>query len=242
MRVLEEVSLDHGDTTLLGRLAVPGADRAWPCPVVLIFPSALGLGEHALESTREFAAAGYMALGVDMYGGGASGSYADAESTGGKFDALTRNPGLLRARVNAWLDKAKTLPGADPNRIAAVGYCFGGLCVLELARSGADLRAVVSYHGILKTAEPAAPGTIKAHVVAYCGGKDPYAPLADIDGLRDELEAAGASYQITTFGGVEHSFTDPRAVNIERPGIAYDETAHRVSRAGTLGLFEALLK
>jgi dienelactone hydrolase len=239
MTALPEVRLDHAGTGLVGRLATPQGAGAHP--VVLVFPSALGLGDHALESVQALADAGYLGLGVDMYGGGVFSSYTDAGETGDKFAALTAEASLLRARANAWLDHARTLPGADPNRIAAIGYCFGGLCVLELARSGADLKAVVSYHGILRTTSPAAAGTIKAEVVAYCGGKDPYAPLADIDALRGELEAAGARYQITTFGQVAHSFTDPRADSAGREGIAYDATAGRVAWAGTLGLFGALL-
>jgi dienelactone hydrolase len=240
MTDLHEVRLDHAGSELVGRLAAPPVGASRPRPVVLVFPSALGLGDHALECAQALADAGYLGLGIDMYGGGAASSYADAAATGAKFEAITRNPALLRARANAWLDKARTLPGADPDRIAAVGYCFGGLCVLELARNGADLKAVVSYHGILKTGQPAAPGGIKAHVVAYCGGQDPYAPQADIDGLRDELEAAGAHYQITTFGKVQHSFTDPRAVGLDRPGIAFDAMANRISWAGTLALLQHL--
>jgi dienelactone hydrolase len=240
MTDLAAVPLDHAGTRLVGRLSRPTDHEREPLPVVMVFPSALGLGEHALESARAFAEAGYLGLGVDMYGDGAASSYTDADAMGAKFEALTNDPALLRARATAWLDQARTLPGADPRRIAAVGYCFGGLCVLELARSGAELAAVVSYHGILKTGQPAAPGTIRAEVVAYCGSDDPYAPIADIDAFRDELEATGARYQITTFGKVQHSFTDPRADGAGRPGIAYDEGANRISSAGTLALFQQL--
>jgi dienelactone hydrolase len=240
MTDLHPVRFDHAGSELVGRLAAPPVGASGPRPVVLVFPSALGLGEHALDSARRLADAGYLGLGVDMYGDGAASSYTDAAETGTKFEALTKDPALLRERANAWLDHARSLPGADADRIAAVGYCFGGLCVLELARSGADLRAVVSYHGILKTAQPALSDAIRAEVVAYCGGEDPYAPLADIDAFRDEMAACGARYQITTFGQVQHSFTDPRADTAGRPGIAYDETANRISWAGTLALFGRL--
>ena len=91
-------------------------------------------------------------------------------------------------------------PTSTKTRVAAVGFCYGGTTVLELARSGAALRAAVSYHGILTTHRPAEPGTIAGHVVAYCGAGDPYAPLADVDALRDELQRAGVRYQVTTFG------------------------------------------
>lgn len=241
---MQTIALPHDGATLLGQLATPialpgGTGEA--LPLVLVLPSALGLGKHALAAAQRMADHGYLALGADMYGGGLYSGYdADAAATGAHFEALLKSPQLLRDRVVAWLHHARTLPGVDPARIAAIGYCFGGHCVLELARTGADLAAVVSYHGILTTQSPAAPGTIKAEIAAYCGGNDPFAPAETIDGLRRELRAAGARHQITIFGGVEHSFTDPDAARMGRPGISYDALADRVSRAGTLALLETV--
>jgi dienelactone hydrolase len=173
-----------------------------------------------------------------MYGGGA---YHPTDA-GGDFLGLVGSPELMRSRGNRWLEAVKALPQVDPSRVAAIGYCFGGLCVLELARSGADLQAVVAYHGLLTTQIPAAPGRIKAEIAAYCGAKDPYAPLTDIEGLRQELEAAGAHHQITVFGDAEHGFTDPHADRNGRPGISYNALADKVSWAGTLALLEAKLR
>ena len=126
-------------------------------------------------------------------------------------------------------------------RSAARGCCFGGMCVLELARSGADVRAVVSYHGILTTQAPARKGEVKCDVAAYCGAHDPYAPMDTIDGLRRELAEAEARHQIMIFGEAAHSFTDPNAASMGMPGIEYNAIADRVSWAGTLALLEAVL-
>lgn len=234
---MQTITLTHAGANLAGQLAAPEATSGL-LPLVLVFPSALGLGKHALASAQRLAELGYLGMGVDMYGDGLY-SPSGAE-TGVHFETFLKSPQLLRDRVNAWLEHARTLPGVDPARIAAIGYCFGGHCVLELARTGADLAAVVSYHGILTTQSPAAPGTIKAEVAAYCGGKDPFAPAETIDGLRRELEAASARHQVTIFGDVEHSFTDPDAALMGRPGISYDALADRVSWAGTLALLETV--
>lgn len=237
---MQTISFDHAGATLKGQLATPAAGSGLR-PLVLVFPSALGLGTHALTSAQRLADLGYLGLGVDMYGDGLYSGYdSNGAETGGHFEAFLKSPQSLRDRTVAWLDHARTLPGVDPQRIAAIGYCFGGHCVLELARSGADLKAVVSYHGILTTQLPAAHGSIRAHVTAYCGGVDSFAPADTIDGLRRELEAVGAKNQVTVFNDVEHSFTDPDAGKMGRPGIAYDALADRVSWAGTVALLETL--
>lgn len=237
---MQTITFTHAGTTLKGQLAAPAEARG-ARPLVLVFPSALGLGTHALTAAQRLADHGYLGLGVDMYGDGLYSGYdGSAAATGGHFETFVKHPELLRQRALAWLDHARTLPGADAARIAATGYCFGGHCVLELARTGADVKAVISYHGILTTQLPAAPGAIKAHVTAYCGGRDPYAPVETIDGLRRELDAAGARHQITVFNEVEHSFTDPDAGRMGRPGISYDLLADRVSWAGTLALLETV--
>jgi len=237
MMDLRAMDLHHEGADLVGQFALPLS--AGPQPAVLIFPNALGLGPHVRERAAVLADAGYVALAVDMYGDGAL--YSAAEDAGAAFTSLVDNPRLLRARANAWLDALKARPEVDAGRVAAIGYCFGGLCVLELARSGADAKVVVSYHGTLTTSEPAQPGAVKARVAVYTGGKDPYAPLADVDALRDELTAAGAVFDITLFSEAQHSFTDPDAAAIGWPGIAYDEIADRLSWAGTLALLKAVL-
>lgn len=238
---METVDLVHDGVVLKGQLARP-EQAAGPLPVVLVFPSALGLGSHALAAVERLAQVGWLALGVDLYGGGLYADYGeDSGEAGAQFQRYLDTPGAVRARALAWFDHAATLPGADPARIAAIGYCFGGYCVLELARAGAALKAAITYHGLLATAQPAQPGAITGEVAAYCGGNDPYAPPEAIEALRRELAAAGARHQITVFSDAEHAFTDPEAGKMDRLGIAYDLTADRISWAGTLALLETAL-
>jgi len=233
------IACEHDGVALQGEAAVPEGEG--PFPTVLVMHSAYGLGDHVRQSATRLAALGYAAIATDMYG--AAFDHGNPEATGLAFAALHETPDRLRARTVTWFDAAAALPFVDSSRIAAIGYCFGGLCVLELARSGADVKAVVSYHGILTTHRAAAPGTIKGEVVAYCGARDPYAPLADIDALRAELIAAGAHYQITIFGDAAHSFTDPVAAATARlPGIEYNEIADLMSWASTIALLQAVLR
>lgn len=237
---METIDLVHGGVTLKGQLARP-TQASGSTPVVLVFPSALGLGSHALGAVERLATAGWLALGIDLYGGGLYADYGeDAGEAGELFQRFLQEPGAVRSRALAWFDRAAGLPGADPDRIAAIGYCFGGYCVLELARAGAGLKAAVSYHGLLTTALPAVPGAIRGQVTAYCGAADPYAPPEAVEALRAELSAAGARHQITVFSDAEHAFTDPEAGKMGREGIAYDPLADRVSWAGTLALLETV--
>ncbi|MDE8652711.1 dienelactone hydrolase family protein [Novosphingobium album (ex Liu et al. 2023)] len=234
MPEFEAMTIDHAGTRLQGFLAHPeGAARG---PAVLMFPGATGPGATFCATARELAGLGYLAVGVDMYG--ADADIATPQAAGVHFAALLEAPDRLRARVVAWFEAVAARGDVDPARVAAIGYCFGGKCVLELARSGADVKAAVAYHGLLTTHAPARPGAVKAQVAVWSGGRDPYAPVAELDALRAELDAAGASYQATLFSYAQHSFTDPDHDTIGLEGIAYHPLAHRVSWAGTLCLLE----
>jgi len=205
----------------------------------MVMHSALGIAHQVSAVAERLAALGYLAIATDMYGEAVARS--GAVAGGEAFGQLMASPERIRARVLAWFAAIADRPDVDADRIAAIGYCFGGYCVLELARSGADVKAVSSFHGVLKTHAPAQAGTVRAHVATWCGGRDPYAPGEDITALHKELEVAGASFQITTFGKAEHGFTDVDAASLDRPGIAYDAIADRVSWAGTLALLETAL-
>jgi dienelactone hydrolase len=182
---------------------------------------------------------GYVAIATDMYGGGVY--HADRQGAGESLGPLWSNPKLLRSRVVSWLECLKGRPEVDASRVAAIGYCFGGQCVLELARSGADIRAVVSYHGILKTHEPARLGEIKAQVAVYTGALDPYAPLTDVQSFRNEMVSAGARWQLTEFGNAYHAFTDYRLPQEPELGLAFDPVAEAVSWSGTVALLKGAL-
>lgn len=237
MTDLIPVEFEHAGARLTGEAARPAG--AGPFPAVLVMHNALGLGEHVRQTARELAALGYLAVATDMYGKGAMAG--SPQQAGAAYEAVMTDPALLRDRVVAWFDHVSALPDVVPGKVAAIGFCFGGTCVLELARSGAPVRAVVSYHGILKTQAPARPGTVAGEVVAFCGAQDPYAPLADIEALRAELAAAGARHTITIFGEAAHGFTDPGADAMGREGIAYHALSARLSWAGTVELLAACL-
>jgi dienelactone hydrolase len=234
MTGFEDVALDHDGAALVGALARP--EGAGPHPAVLVMHTAHGLGDFVRDRARRLAGHGFVALATDMYGGGRH--FDDASEAGEPFLALQQNPDRLRARVAAWYEALKAVAGVDPARVAAIGFCFGGQCVLELARSGADVKAVVSYHGLLSTAAPAAPGAIAGRVTVYHGAKDPFVPADTVDAFRREMAGAGVRLQFTSFSEAAHGFTDPDIGRMVRAGIAYDEEADRVSWAGTLALLE----
>ncbi len=235
MGEVESVALDHEGTELVGEVYRP-ADGG-PAPAVLVAHSALGIRHVERQAAERLADAGFVAVALDVFGTDYDG---DLERAPEFFMALVSDPETLRARMVAWFERVAALDGVDAARVAAIGYCFGGQCVLELARSGADLVAAVSFHGLLTTHAPAEPGAIGGHVVAWCGADDPYAPPEHVDAFRAEMAAAGAATQVTVFGGVAHAFTDPRAAELARPGIEYDELADRVSWAGTSALLATL--
>ncbi len=238
MQELIPVHLEHAGTMLTGQAALPKGGG--PFPAVLVMHNALGLGGHVREVAGRLAELGYVGVATDMYGGGAPAG--DPVVNGASYDAIMKDPALLRQRVCAWFERVSSMAEVIPDRAAAIGFCFGGTCVLELARSGAAARAVVSYHGILTSSQPMEPGAFSGEVAVFCGAQDPYAPLDHIDGLRAEMEGAGAKYTITTFGEAQHGFTDPAADGLRRPGIAYHAMSDRLSWAATVELLDAVLK
>jgi dienelactone hydrolase len=179
-------------------------------PLLLVMPNWLGVTEHAIKRAEKMAGDKYVAMVVDMYGEGKTCSGPPTSQEWMMAVRADRVEG--RKRVNAALAclvaEAEKRGIGDSNKKAAVGFCFGGGNVLELARSGASLDAVVSLHGDLQTTMPAKPGDIKAAVFVIHGSKDPVAPKADRDALEAELDGAGANWQMLDFGGRLHSFAE----------------------------------
>ena len=233
---LQPVRCEHEGVSLRGFAAVP--EGSGPFPAVLVMHSALGLHHMVQDIVRKLAGLGYIAVATDMYGENAD--LSAPEKAGEHYMALLQAPELLRARTALWFDTVAARPDVDAARIAAIGYCFGGKCVMELARSGRDVKAAVSYHGLLTTHAPARPGDIKGQVAAWCGALDPFGPPEETSAFREEMVAAGASWQITEFGKVAHGFTDPKAEG-GMPGIEYDAVADTTSWAGTLALLGVVL-
>lgn len=236
MAELLPVDCEHHGVALRGMMAVPVGKG--PFPTVLVMHSALGIHHMACDVARKLAGLGYVGIATDMYGIDAD--LSAPEKAGQYYASLMGDGAKLRERTALWFDTAASLAPVDPARIAAIGYCFGGKCVLELARSGRDVKAAVSYHGHLVTHEAARPGQIKGEVVAWCGARDPFGPAEETVAFRAEMEAAGASWQITEWGKVAHGFTDPKAEG-GMPGIEYNAIADKVSWAGTVALLQQVL-
>src|SRR5881628_2750314 len=200
----KEVEYRQGGTVLKGFIAWDDA-AAGKRPGVLVMHEWWGLNNHA----RRLAEAGYVGFALDMYGAGKVTTHpqeAQAFAT-----EATKDPDVVAARFNAALDLLKRDPHVDPARIAAIGYCFGGGVVLNMARSGADLAAVVSFHGSLGTKTPAEPGMVKARVLVLAGGADPFVPPEQVEAFRKEMQAAGARFEGVTYPGAKHGFTNPDA-------------------------------
>ena len=230
---MEEIVCQHDGTALKGFAAIPTGQG--PFPAVLVMHSALGIRHMTTGIAQKLAGLGYLAVATDMYG--ADADIGEREKAGEHYMALLHAPEVLRARTALWFDTVAARPDVDAGRIAAIGYCFGGKCTMELARSGRGLRAAVSYHGLLTTHAPAQAGQIKGEIVAWCGARDPFGPAEETQAFRAEMEAAGACWQITEWGKVAHGFTDPEAEG-GMPGIEYDAIADKVSWAGTVALLE----
>jgi len=230
----KEVEYRQGGTVLKGFIAWDDA-VAGKRPGVLVVHEWWGLNDHARNQARRLAEAGYVGFALDMYGAGKVTTHPqDAQAFATE---ATKDPAVVAARFNAALDLLKRDPRVDPARIAAIGYCFGGGVVLGMARSGADLAAVVSFHGSLGTKTPAERGKVKARVLVLAGGADPFVPPEQVEAFRREMQAAGARLDIVTYPGAKHGFTNPDAGSYGMAQLAYDAAADRQSWAAMLKLF-----
>jgi dienelactone hydrolase len=207
---------------------------------VLVFHEGLGLGEFAMERARRLAGLGYVALAADMFGDRRQASNLQEVAT--LVGGLRAEPDKLRARGRAALDVLAALPQVDAGRLAAIGFCFGGSVVLELAREGADLKAVVSFHGVLATKMPAQPGLVKASVLVCTGVDDPLAPPEQIADFENEMRTGGVKdWQVIAYGNTLHGFTNPAADGSMMRTALYNEQADRRSWASMKSLFDEVL-
>lgn len=216
-----------GDTVLEGYLAYDDS-VVGKRPGVLVVHEWNGLGGYVKKRANRLARLGYVAFCADIYGRGIRPVTAEASAKeAAKYRGTDRT--LLRARAQAGLDELRRQPVVDPDRIAAIGYCFGGTAVLELARSGADLRGVVSFHGGLDTPNPADARKIKAKILALHGADDPHVPPSQVAAFEDEMRKGGVDWQLIIYGGAVHSFTNPESGSNPSKGVAYNEKADRRS-------------
>ncbi|MFB0873061.1 MULTISPECIES: dienelactone hydrolase family protein [unclassified Sphingobium] len=195
-------------------------------PGILLLPNVLGIKDADVAYAEKVAALGYNVLVADVFGQGNRATRADPDPA--RFmNVLNADRALLRARVAAALDLLKALPEVDATRTAAIGFCFGGKCVLDLARSGADMAGGVSFHGVYD-APPFPNATITAKLLICHGWDDPIAPPEATVALAKELTEAGCDWQIHAYGHTGHAFTD-HAVNMPDKGLAYNADADRRS-------------
>ena len=190
-------------------------------PAVILFPTVMGVSELELGFARDLVHLGYNAFVADLYGKQFRG--ASREAMRGEMDRLRGDRASLRRRLLAVLTCVRTLDEVDEGRVAAAGYCFGGQCALDLARSGADVAGVASFHGLF---DPPGlpPQPIKAKVIAFHGWDDPLAPPGSVVELGKELTAAGADWQIHAYGHTAHGFTNPNATGTI-PGVIHNPLA-----------------
>jgi dienelactone hydrolase len=211
-----------------------------PRPGVLVFHEGVGLGEFAMAQARRLAELGYVALAADMFGDRRqAGNLPEVAKLVGD---LRSEPETLRGRGRAALAALAALPEVDASRMAAIGFCFGGSVVLELAREGADLKAVVSFHGVLTTTMPAVSGKVKASVLVLTGADDPLAPPEQVAAFEAEMRAAGVpDWQLVSFGNTLHGFTNPAADGSMLRTARYSAQADRRSWASMRSLFDEVL-
>src|SRR5438093_10623322 len=230
-----EIEYRQGDTVLKGFVAWDDAVQG-KRPGVLVVHEWWGLNDHAKNQARRLAEAGYVGFALDMYGDGKVTTH--PQDAQGFVAEVTKDPAVLAARFNAALAQLKQDPHVDTTRLAAVGYCFGGAVVLGMARAGADLAAVVTFHGALATKAPAQPGTVKARVLVLTGGADPFVPPEQVEAFKREMQAAGVRVEVISYPGAKHAFTHPDAGQYGMAQLAYDAEADRQSWAAMLKLFK----
>ncbi len=232
------VEYKDGDTVLEGYWADSQCEGATDAPVVLVVHQWMGLTDYEKMRTDMLAAQCYNAFAIDMYGKGIRPS---SKEEAGKLASLYKgDPALARKRLDAALTAAKTMNGRNYSKIAAFGYCFGGGMVLELARSGADINGVVSFHGTLSASAPAKPGEVKAAVQVHQGAADPFVPQDEVKGFMNEMDKAGADWTLTQYAGAVHAFTQQGAGNDVKSGTAYNEKADTRSWAAALNFLDEI--
>lgn len=226
------VDYSHGGVALQGEMVIDDT-RSGVRPAVLVAHQWGGRDEFAGAQARMLAQLGYVGFALDMYGKGLRGN--SVEENTRLMTPLMEDRKLLAGRIASALETVRAQSGVDAARVAAIGFCFGGLCVLDLARSGADLRGVASFHGLLKPPGHTGGNKIKAKVLVMHGSDDPMAPMEDVVALREELNTANADWQVHVYGHAQHAFAVPGA-NMPDMGVIHNADAERRSMA-SLRLF-----
>jgi dienelactone hydrolase len=222
----ETVEYRQGDVVLQGYLSYDASIKG-KRPGVLVVHDWRGVTESTKMRAEMLASLGYVALTADVYGKGVRPkTQEECSAEAGKY---YKDRQLFRARTGAGLDFLAGRPEADPNRLAVIGYCFGGAGSLELARSGAPVKGVVTFHGSLNTPNPSDAKNIKGKVLVLHGADDPFVKQEEVKAFMDEMRGAGVDWQLVQYSGAVHSFTEKSAGNDNSKGAAYNEAADRRS-------------
>jgi dienelactone hydrolase len=237
--IAKTVDYYDGTIKLEGYLAYDDSIKG-KAPGVIIVHEWNGLGDYAQRRAREVAALGYVVLAADIYG---KGIRANTPEESGKLASIYRaDRKLARSRAMAALNEIKTLKMVDQKKIAIMGYCFGGMVALELARSGADIVGAVSFHGSLDTPDPQDANNIKGKILVLHGADDPNVPAAARTAFEKEMRDAGVNWQMNIYSGAVHAFTNPAAGNDPGKGAAYNEQADKRSWTDMKMFFQEIFK
>ena len=237
--ITKVIEYKQGDTTLEGYLAYDGAGEKVK-PGIIIFHEWMGLSPYEKSRAVKLAKLGYVAFAADVYGKGirAKDQKAASELAGKyKSDRI-----LLRTRVNAALDAIRARKNVDPKKIAAIGYCFGGTSALELARSGADMLGIVSFHGGLDTPNPDDAKNIKAKVLVLHGADDPTVSASQVSDFENEMRAAKVDWELVKYANAVHGFTNPQHGNDPSKGVAYNAVADARSWEAMKSFFNEIFR
>ena len=225
----KEVTYKANGLTLKGYLASDSAVKG-KRPGVLVVHEWWGHDDYARTRARKLAELGYTALALDMYGAGKQAH--DPDHAKAMATAVGKDPAGAKQRFDAALAFLKKQPNVDDDNIAAIGYCFGGSVVLNMARAGADLKGVASFHGNLSTQTPAQKGQVKAKVLVLTGAEDPMVPAEQVAKFEQEMKDAGVDYRVVSYPGAKHSFTNPAADKYGKQfnmPLAYNAEADKAS-------------
>jgi dienelactone hydrolase len=231
---IEDIEYQADGLPMVGHLAVDDSTSG-PRPAVLVAHEGPGLDDHAKRRAETLAGMGYVAFALDYNG---EGRPLKGQAMMDRLGGLMGDPDRIRGLGHAGLDILLAQAQTDHDKVAAIGFCFGGTMVLDLARDSADLKAVVGFHSGLATGRPAVPGAIVGSILACIGSEDPIVPLEQRIAFEQEMRAAGADWQLFVFGGAAHSFTNENAGAMKMPGIEYHAPTEARAWRAMLDLFE----
>jgi len=227
--ITQTIDYKDGDTLLEGYVTYDDSIKG-PRPAVLVAHDWSGRRDYATSKADEVARMGYVGFALDMYGKGVFGSDGDVELNSSLMGPLAADRAKLRTRMMAALATVRGLDVVDASKVSAMGYCFGGMCVLELARAGADVGGVISIHGIFSPGD-VANEAISAKVLCLHGHDDPMVPPEQVLAFEQEMSIASADWQMHTYGGTMHAFTNPGANNPGFGALYNPDADRRASRS-----------